>query len=305
VEAVSVAEAFRPDVLLLDIGMPKLNGFEACRRIREQPWGRKMVLIAQTGWGTEEDRQRSREAGFDHHLVKPVAPQALMALMAEMDDGQPFPRKKVIAHKARFPISGLYAITPDRDIAPEALAELVNNAIAGGARVIQLRCKNAAKRQAEAAAILPVCRRADIPLIINDDLELALRLGADGVHLGRHDASLESARRLLGVDAVIGVSCYDSVESALEAESRGASYVAFGRFFPSLTKPDAPCAHLHTLEQARRLLKLPIVAIGGITPSNASGLIAAGADVLAVIDAVFGDADVTAAARRFCSVFVS
>jgi len=202
-----------------------------------------------------------------------------------------------------FPGRGLYAVTVDIHDDPAKLAASVRAAIRGGAAVIQYRCKSEEARRATAHLLLTECRRADVPLIINDDVELAADIGADGVHLGRDDASATDARARLKPSAIIGVSCYDSVERAERAQQQGASYVAFGRFFPSRSKPNAPCARLETLVEARRRLRIPIVAIGGITPENGGQLIAAGADLLAVIDGVFGNSDPEAAARRFRPLF--
>ena len=204
-----------------------------------------------------------------------------------------------------FPAQGLYAITPDLEWPPDVLAEQVGRAIAGGARVIQHRCKNPDKRFVEAEALVPICRSAGVPLIINDDVDLALDLGADGVHLGKDDAGLMKARKKTGPGFIIGISCYDSIDRALSAQAQGASYVAFGRFFPSRTKPTAPLAHLETLHEARQRLLVPIVAIGGITPDNGRVLLEAGAAVLAVIEGIFGEADVEQAARRFQPLFAS
>jgi thiamine-phosphate pyrophosphorylase len=198
-----------------------------------------------------------------------------------------------------FPTRGLYAITREGYPDAAALAEAVAAAIRGGAAVAQYRAKSAADPLAEAERLLAVCRAGGVPLIINDDVELAGRIGADGVHLGKDDPDLEKARRILGPDAIIGVSCYDSVERAVQAEAAGAGYVAFGRFFPSRTKPGAPCARLETLAGAKRRLSVPIVAIGGITPENGGPLLEAGAGLLAVIDGVFGAGDPERAARRF------
>ena len=203
----------------------------------------------------------------------------------------------------RFPLSGLYAITGERHAGPADLALAVRAAIRGGARVIQYRAKTDRERIAEARLLLEECHAAEVPLIINDDAGLAQAVGADGVHLGRDDCALDEARRCLGPAAIIGVSCYDSVERALEAVELGADYVAFGRFFPSKTKPMASCARLQTLTNAKSRLHIPIVAIGGITPQNGGSLIAAGADVLAVIDGIFGQSDPEAAARGFQMLF--
>lgn len=202
-----------------------------------------------------------------------------------------------------FPEQGLYAITPEDLSTIDALLNAVSAAIAGDAAVIQYRCKNAAERRAGASPLLELCRKAGVPLIINDDVELSAQIGADGVHLGKDDGDIALARRALGPQAIIGVSCYDSVERAMAAEQSGASYVAFGRFFPSRSKPNAPCARLETLTEARRRIRLPIVAIGGITADNGANLLRAGAALLAVIDGVFGSGDPKTAAARFQPLF--
>jgi thiamine-phosphate pyrophosphorylase len=144
-----------------------------------------------------------------------------------------------------------------------------------------------------------------VPLIVNDDLELALRIGADGVHLGQRDAPLARARDRLGADALLGVSCGDSLELARAAQDLGASYVAFGRFFASRTKPDAPPAQLATLHAAHAELRIPCCAIGGITPARAPELIAAGADLIAAVDGVFGAADIRAAVESYVRAFAA
>jgi len=200
---------------------------------------------------------------------------------------------------------GLYAVTDSQLIPAGELTHRVAQAIAGGAVVIQYREKHQSRaaRQREATALQALCRERGVPLIINDDIELAAAVGAAGVHLGREDASVDQARARLGPRALIGVSCYNRFERACAAAAAGASYVAFGRFFPSATKPGAVQAQPRLLEQARAHLDLPVVAIGGITPENAAGLVMAGADLLAVIHGVFGQPDVEAAARRYVALF--
>ena len=198
-----------------------------------------------------------------------------------------------------FPDSGLYVITRDSVGQRSSLIDEVASAIRGGAVVVQYRAKQPRNRLAEAAALLALCREASVPLIINDDIQLAAAIGADGVHLGRHDASVEFARQRLGSGAILGVSCYDDLELAITGVDKGADYVAFGRFFPSLTKPDAPCARIQTLSGAKARLNVPIVAIGGITSANGGSLLAAGADFLAVIEGVFGADKPECAAREF------
>ena len=202
-------------------------------------------------------------------------------------------------------LRGLYAITDSDIAAGAALADKVAQVLAGGAAVIQYRDKgnDAARREAEARQLLSLCRRYNVPLIINDDVALALAVGADGVHLGREDLALNEARRLLGRQSIIGISCYNALECALAAQQAGADYVAFGRFFPSVTKPSAAQANIETLIQARQQLHIPIVAIGGITPENAPRLITAGADMIAVVQGVFGQADPQTAAQGYAQLF--
>jgi len=200
-----------------------------------------------------------------------------------------------------FPSHGLYAITDGPRI---DLLEVVAQALAGGARVLQYRDKtaDAARRHAEAAALKQLCDTHAVPLIVNDDVALAVAVGAAGVHLGRDDDDVAAARAALGAGAIIGVSCYDSLERARAAAAAGADYVAFGAFFPSPTKPQAVRASLDLLRQSATL-GVPRVAIGGITPDNAPSLVEAGADFLAVISAVFATPDVCAAAQRFARLY--
>lgn len=205
----------------------------------------------------------------------------------------------------RLPPRGLYAVTDDRPAPDADLVRAVEAAILGGARLIQYRDKSAdpARRHRQAGLLSELCRRHGVPLIVNDDVELAAASGAAGVHLGEDDPAPEAARARLGPDAIIGVSCYDRLDLALAARGRGADYVAFGSVYPSSTKPAARRAGLELLREARRRLDLPIAAIGGITPANAPPLVAAGVDWLAVISGVFGQPDVAAAARAYAALF--
>jgi thiamine-phosphate pyrophosphorylase len=200
---------------------------------------------------------------------------------------------------------GLYAVTDPALIAAHDLATQVGAAIAGGAALVQYRDKGAgdSQRLARARALVTVCHDHRVPLIINDDIALAVAVGADGVHLGRDDARLSAARRTLGPHAIIGVSCYNDLPRAIAAAEAGADYVAFGRFFPSRTKPHALQAEIETLLSAKQRLKVPLVAIGGITADNGAALISSGADLLAVIHGLFGQEDVTAAARSVAELF--
>ncbi|OLC69995.1 MAG: thiamine-phosphate diphosphorylase [Betaproteobacteria bacterium 13_1_40CM_4_64_4] len=201
-------------------------------------------------------------------------------------------------------IAGLYAVTPDLLDTDELIAR-VTAAIAGGAAAVQYRSKIASPplRRAQALALRDLCTSANAIFIVNDDVNLAYAVDADGVHLGRDDASLAHARLRLGRTAIIGASCYDSLERAAAAVSAGADYIAFGSFFPSTVKPDAVHAQPLLLTTAKSRWNVAVVAIGGITVAAAPGLIAAGADALAVITAVFDAPDVAGAARAFRDAF--
>lgn len=200
-------------------------------------------------------------------------------------------------------INGLYAITPDSDDR-DALLRKVEAGLTGGARVIQYRNKTEGAPHLEMAkGIAALCRQFNAVFIVNDDVELALQTDADGVHLGRDDGDIAPARSSLGADRIIGVSCYGSLARALEAQAAGADYVAFGSMFPSPTKPQAPHAPFSLLTEARQVLQVPIVAIGGITLHNAPQVVDAGADAIAVISAVFDTPDIAQAAQAFSNLF--
>lgn len=213
--------------------------------------------------------------------------------------------REAMTKPTRRALRGLYVLTDTALTPGEQLLAAVAAAIDGGAALVQYRDKSndTARREAEATALLTLCRERGVPLIINDDTALAARIGADGVHVGREDAGLRQARAALGPDAIIGVSCYDDLERARQAEAAGADYVAFGSFFASPTKPAAVPASLDLLRGARAELSIPIAAIGGITPDNGAQLVAAGADLLAVITGVFAQPDIRAAARRYAALF--
>ncbi len=202
-------------------------------------------------------------------------------------------------------LRGLYAIADRTWLDESRFAPAVRAALAGGARIIQYRDKLSAPvvREAIARTLADLSHEHAALFLVNDDAALARTVGADGVHLGREDMTIEQARELLGPGAVIGVSCYNDLERASAAERAGADYVAFGRFFPSRTKPQAAPATPALLRQARAALRVPIVAIGGITPDNGASLIDAGADALAAIEGVFGQPDVRAAAERYAKLF--
>lgn len=201
-------------------------------------------------------------------------------------------------------IEGLYAITPDLADTPLLLCK-VRAALQGGVQTLQYRNKSAdpALRLQQAQALRQLTREFDATFIVNDDAQLAARVDADGVHLGGDDGSLEAARDMLGDAKIIGVSCYNRESLALAAVRAGADYVAFGAFFPSGVKPQAVRAEPQLLAWARGELALPVVAIGGITAQNGVALIAAGADALAVISAVFDAEDIRSSAQEFSTLF--
>lgn len=203
-------------------------------------------------------------------------------------------------------ISGLYAITPD-GLDTDLLIDKVSQALAGGARVVQYRNKSAdtPMRYSQALGLLQVCRPRRVPLIINDHLDIALAIDADGVHLGAEDGDLAAARAALGPDRIVGASCYNRYDLAVAACAAGCDYVAFGAAFSSSTKPAAVSAPLALYRRARAELDpaVAIVAIGGITAGNAPQLITAGADAVAVITDLFNARDIAAAALTFSHLF--
>lgn len=201
-------------------------------------------------------------------------------------------------------ISGLYAVTPD-EADTEVLLAKVEGALKGGASILQYRNKSASfgLQVEQAREILPLCKQYQVPLIINDSVELCLMLGADGVHIGTDDGNIAEVRAQLGADKILGASCYNRFDLALNAQQAGASYVAFGACFASSTKPHAPVATLDLFTQAKAQLSIPAVAIGGISLINASSVINAGADSIAVINAIFSADDVKLSTQQFAQLF--
>lgn len=203
----------------------------------------------------------------------------------------------------RSRVSGIYAITPETGNTPELLAN-VAAALAGGVRTVQYRNKtgSARLRRAQCGALVELLHQSDGTLIVNDDSCLAVDVQADGVHLGKDDESLADARRRVGFEKIIGVSCYNDLARARAMQAAGADYVAFGSFFPSRTKPAAVRAPLELLSRAKSELSIPVVAIGGIDKDNAAGLIERGADALAVSSALLCVDDVEQEARALCGL---
>lgn len=203
----------------------------------------------------------------------------------------------------------LYGITDTHIMPGDLLEAKCESALQAGLKILQYRNKSFDKegekagRLREASRLKLLCQRYDATFIVNDDVELALAVGADGVHLGLQDTSIKQARHQLGEHAVIGATCHGSIELAIKAISDGASYVAFGRFFPSRTKEDALKTELSVLKQAKQNLHVPIVAIGGIDPKNADSVWNAGADCVAVCHALFADSDPAHRVNQFKKLF--
>lgn len=205
-------------------------------------------------------------------------------------------------------IKGLYAVTPD-EADTDILLSKVEAALQGGINVLQYRNKKASHKllTQQARAILPLCRQYNVPLIINDSVKLCLTLDADGVHIGADDGNLVEIRTRLGAGKILGASCYNRFDLALSAQQAGANYVAFGACFASSTKPNAPVAGLDLFKLAQAQLKIPAIAIGGITLTNASLAIEAGASSIAVINAIFNadfnTRDVKLTTQQFTQLF--
>jgi len=203
-------------------------------------------------------------------------------------------------------LRGLYAVTPDDRLLPR-LSALVEAALEGGVRLVQYRNKQAPAplRRAQAAELLRVCRAYGAKLVVNDDVWLAIEIGADGAHIGRDDVpggDLVTARDALGPKRLLGVSCYGELSRVEAAAKAGADYVGIGSVFGSKTKPDAARAPLELLAQARRF-DIPVAAVGGITIHNAASVVAAGADMLAVVSDLFNAMDIRTRAADFQKLF--
>lgn len=201
-------------------------------------------------------------------------------------------------------LKGIYGIT-DPDLMGAELLQKSEQAILGGINILQYRNKTAtlSQQENEARTLAELCKKHNVLFIINDNVELAVNVNADGVHLGQTDTHIEKARELLGKNKIIGVTCNNKIELASTAQRQGADYIAFGRFFNSNTKPSAPAASLSLLTSARNSITLPIAAIGGITKKSAPALLNEGADMLAVIHGIFGQTDIRQATRQLVELF--
>ena len=202
-------------------------------------------------------------------------------------------------------LKGLYAITDENLIPEKHFNQIVESALQGGAKIIQYRDKSndQEKRLHQATILQSLCQKYKSLCIINDDIELAKEINADGVHLGKDDNSIAEARRVLGNDAIIGVSCYNDLSLAIDAERNSADYVAFGAIFPSPTKPNAAVADLDIISNAKLKLSIPICVIGGITEINIHQVVEHGSDMAAVISSLFSVNDTKETAATFSSHF--
>lgn len=203
-------------------------------------------------------------------------------------------------------LKGLYAIT-DPSLMGDELIAMAEQTILGGTKILQYRNKSAPIKQQEqeALSLCKLCNHHDVIFIVNDNIDLAIKVNADGVHLGQKDTQLQEARKRLCENKIIGVTCNNQIKFAETAQEQGADYVAFGRFFNSQTKPSAPHAELSLLTQARKKITVPIVAIGGITPESVPLLLNEGVDMLAVIQGIFGQTDILKATRQFVEIIDS
>ena len=198
-------------------------------------------------------------------------------------------------------MKGLYAITDSDRLSSDSLISATEQILRAGVVALQYRDKsgNQARRKYEAGELQQLCKEHNSLFIINDDLQLAVLTGSDGVHLGREDCDCKTARNELGPGAIIGVSCYNSLGMALAAQEDGADYVAFGSFFPSPSKQNTVTAEPDIIKQAKTKISLPVAAIGGITPANCRTLIEHGADMLAVISSIYQAQDPYSAVMEF------
>ena len=199
---------------------------------------------------------------------------------------------------------GLYLVTPDWNDT-DKLITATERAIEGGATLLQYRHKTASEalRIEQASALLALCRRLQVPLIINDHLDLCERIDADGIHVGGTDASVAEVRASIGKEKIVGASCYGDMQLARDAANAGASYAAFGGFYPSLVKKYEVATSPSIITQALSELSIPLCVIGGMTPQNARPLIELGAHSVAAISSVYAASDHQSAAAEFASMF--
>ena len=201
-------------------------------------------------------------------------------------------------------INGLYAITPELENTGDLL-DKTRQVLEGGAQLVQYRNKSANRilLREQAGLLLQLCREYTVPLIINDYLDLTIEIGADGLHVGQHDAAIAKARNQLGDNKIIGASCYNNLGLALQAEKEGVDYVAFGAFFPSLTKPNTVSVTMNLIGEAKNKITVPIVGIGGIRLTNAKKVIQSGCIAIAVCNDLFQSGNIKAKATQYAQLF--
>ncbi len=200
--------------------------------------------------------------------------------------------------------SGIYAITDCENLVDDELIKKSEDILKVGISLFQYRNKdtNQHKKKELAQKLQSLCHQYKVPFIVNDDVNLTKDISADGVHLGQNDEDISKARKTLG-SKIIGISCYNDLNLARKAEEAGADYIAFGSFFPSLTKPDAKKASIELLNEAKSLLTIPIVAIGGITPENGKELVDARVDFIAIISGLYSAPDTINATKSYNNLF--
>lgn len=203
-----------------------------------------------------------------------------------------------------YKLGGLYVITDSKLMPGDLLFKKSEAALKGGANIIQLRDKTNNEQEVIEIGkkLLTITKKYRVPLIINDDPQIAKIVGADGVHLGEEDPDIQTAREILGKDSIVGVTCYNELENGLIAEKKGADYVAFGTPYSTPTKPGRKPTSLETLIEASKQISIPVFAIGGIFPENAKDILATGVDGIAVITSVFGVNDPEQAVRKFSQI---
>ena len=201
---------------------------------------------------------------------------------------------------------GLYVLTDSKTFPHSQWPDRVEKIIVGGATVIQLRDKTLSNNEllSHANNILEICRHYDVPLIINDRVSLAKKINADGVHIGKNDKTIRVARKYLGNKFIIGASCYRNLHSSIQAQNYGADYVAFGSVFPSTTKPQASRCSFATLREAKKILQIPVCAIGGIRQANFQSVLTTGVDLVAVGHSIFNASHPQQAATKMAQTYI-
>ncbi len=199
---------------------------------------------------------------------------------------------------------GLYAITDCENLTNADLIKKTETILSIGVSLFQYRNKTSNQKSKKdlAKQLQSLCRKYNTPFIVNDDVTLAQEIDADGIHLGKDDKAIGIVRKILG-SKIIGISCYNDLDHAINAEKSGANYIAFGSFFPSVTKPNAQKANIELLKKAKSCLKIPIVAIGGITPENGKQLINTEVDILAIISGLYSAPDIIEATKNYKNLF--